>query len=66
MGSVPLASCSLAGNEATLEAPIQLTVTPHEGGKGDGADGKVEENTSTKSDNVTTTLCSRSKASEAS
>ena len=66
MGSVPLASSSLTGNDVTLEAPIQLTVTPHEGGKGDGADGKVKENTSTKSDNVSTTLCPRTEASEES
>ena len=66
MESVPLASCSLAGSDAILEAPIQLSVTPREGGKGDGADGKVEETTSTKSDNVSTTPCSRSEASEES
>ena len=66
MGSVTLASCSLAGSDAILEAPIQLSVTPREGGKGDGADGKGEEATSTKSDNVSTTPCSRSEASEES
>ena len=41
-------------------------MTPREGGKGDGADGKGEEATSTKSDNVSTTPCSRSEASEES
>ena len=66
MGSVPLASSSLTGIDVTLEAPIQLKVTPYEGGKGDGADGKVEENTPTKTDNVSATISPLSEASEES
>ena len=66
MGSASLACSSLAGDDATLEAPIQLTVTPHECGKVDGADGKSKENTSTKIDNSPATLCSQSEATEES
>ena len=66
MGSASLACSSLVGDDATLEAPIQLTVTPHEIGKVDGADGKSEENTSTKIDNSPATHCSRFEAPEES
>ena len=66
MGSVTLASCSLAGCDAFREAPIQLSVNPREGGMGDGAGGKGDEATSTKSVNVSSTPCSQSDASEES
>ena len=64
MRSASLAYSSLAGDDATLEVPIQLTVTPHEISKGDGADGKSKDNTFTKIDNSPATHCSRSKATE--
>ena len=64
MGSASLACSSLAGDDATLEVPIQLTMTPQEISKGDGADGKLEDNTFTKIDNSPATHCSRSEATE--
>ena len=39
-------------------------MTPHEISKGDGADGKLEDNTFTKIDNSPATHCSRSRATE--
>ena len=61
-GSVPLACSSSAWDDATLEK--QLTVTPHEISKGDGADGKSEDNISIKIDNSPVTYSSRSEVAE--
>ena len=63
-GSVSLACSSLVGDDASLEALIQLTVTPHKISKGNGADGKSEDNISTKIDNSPVTHSSRSEAAE--